>query len=106
MSKDAPIAVLAVTVCLYWGTEVLLALYQGLRRGRSAGILPRHSYEWRLWSLIVPVVAAWMLLPCLASSSQLAWLSLPAWAIDVPWIYGLRCTAVALAVACYLLSVY
>src|SRR3712207_883492 len=82
MSKDVPLFLLAVTVCTYWGTVVLLVLYKRLRHGRSAGTWPRHGYERRLWVLIVPVVLAWILLPILACNSRLPWLSLPSWAQD------------------------
>ena len=80
MLKDVPAFLLAMTVCAYWTTVAVLVLYKRLRYGRSAGVLPRHAYECRLWRLIVPVVAAWILLPILANSGSLAWLRLPSWA--------------------------
>src|SRR5581483_4839865 len=106
MLKDIPLRTLIVTVCSYWATVLLLAVYQRLQHGRSAGILPRQSYERRLWLLIVPVVAAWVVLPIVAGANRLPWLGLPAWALGIPWVYGLRCVAAVLAAACYFLSVY
>jgi protein-S-isoprenylcysteine O-methyltransferase Ste14 len=106
MFKDVPLIVVIVTVWTYWATVVLLAWYQRVRHGRSAGILPRHGYERRLWLLIVPVVAAWVILPVLAGNSRHPWLGLPAWALSVPWVGGLRCLAAVLAATCYVLSVY
>ncbi len=106
MFDDVPLAALVVTVWAYWATVILLALYQRLRNGRSAGLLPRQRYERRLWRMIAPVVGAWLVLPALAGSSGLPGLRLPAWAVDMPWASDLRAAAAGLAVVWYALSVY
>ena len=106
MFRDVPLVVLIVTVCSYWATVLLLALNQRLRHGRSAGMLPKRSYERRLWLLILPVITAWIVLPILAGNSRLPWLTQPARALAPSWVFSLRAVAAAAAVACYLLSVY
>ena len=56
MFKDGPLVLLALTVAMYWATVAMLVLAKRLRHGRSAGLVPSHAYERRLWVLIVPVV--------------------------------------------------
>jgi protein-S-isoprenylcysteine O-methyltransferase Ste14 len=106
MFEDLPLFLLACTVLLYWGTVVLLVLAKRLRHGRSAGLLPSHAYERRLWLLIVPVVVAWVLLPILAGTNHTSWIRLPPWASTVSAVYALRWVAALSAVGCYLLSLY
>ena len=106
MVKDVPLFLLALTVSVYWATVVLLVLATRLRHGRSAGLVPSQAYERRLWLLIVPVVTAWILLPILAGTDQIPWISLPSWAQSMTVINGIRWVAALLAVGCYLLSLY
>jgi protein-S-isoprenylcysteine O-methyltransferase Ste14 len=106
MFGDLPLSLLACTVLLYWGTVVLLVVAKRLRHGRSAGLLPSHAYERRLWLLIVPVVVAWILLPILAGKSHVPWIRLPSWACTVAVVYAIRWVATLFAVGCYLLSLY
>jgi protein-S-isoprenylcysteine O-methyltransferase Ste14 len=106
MFKDLPLFLLACTVVVYWGTILLLVLARRLRQGRSAGLLPSHPYERRLWMLIVPVVLAWILLPVLAGKNHTPWIRLPSWASTVVVVYALRWSAALFAVGCYLLSLY
>src|SRR5262245_20243431 len=106
MFGDLPLFLVASTVALYWATVVVLVLAKRLRHGRSAGLLPSHAYERRLWLLIVPVVAAWVLLPILAGKSHTPWNRLPPWASTVSVVYALRWVAALSAVGCYLLSLY
>jgi protein-S-isoprenylcysteine O-methyltransferase Ste14 len=95
---------LTLTVCSYWATVALLALYKGLRHGQRAGVLPRQPFERRLWLLLVPVVAAWIALPLLAGNGRPPWVGVPAWAQDSALILAVRWAAAGLAVGCYLLS--
>jgi protein-S-isoprenylcysteine O-methyltransferase Ste14 len=104
--EDVPLFLLACTVSLYWGTVLFLVLAKCLRHGRSAGLLPSHAYERRLWLLIVPVVVAWVLLPVLAAWSHIPSLRLPSWASASPVVYAIRSAAAVFAVGCYLLSLY
>jgi protein-S-isoprenylcysteine O-methyltransferase Ste14 len=106
MFEDLPLFLLACTVALYWGTVMLLVLAKRLRHGRAAGLLPSHAYERRLWLLIVPVVAAWILLPILAAKSHTPWIRLPSWASTVAVVYAIRWIAGLFAVGCYFLSLY
>ena len=101
MFKDAPLFVLTLTVVLYWATVALLVLAKRLRHGRSAGVVPSHPFERRLWFLIVPVVAAWILLPILAADDRIPWVSVPSWAHNQIVVYGIRWPAGVLAVGCY-----
>ncbi len=106
MFRDIPLLLLASAVVLYWTTVVLLALAKRLRHGRSAGLLPSHPYERRLWLLIVPVVVAWVALPILAGKNHTPWVRLPSWASAVAALYAVRWAAALSAVVCYLLSLY
>jgi protein-S-isoprenylcysteine O-methyltransferase Ste14 len=106
MFTDVPLAVLALTVCMYWGTVVAMVVYKRLRHGRSAGLVPRNRFERRLWRIILPVVGAWIALPILAGNGASPWLELPQWAHDAEFAFAIRCGAAAVAVGCYLLSVY
>jgi protein-S-isoprenylcysteine O-methyltransferase Ste14 len=104
MFGDLPLFLVASAVALYWGTVVVLVLAKRLRHARSAGLLPSHDYERRLWLLIVPVVVAWVLLPILAGKNHTPWVRLPPWASTVAAVYAIRWAAALLAVGCYLLS--
>src|SRR3954468_18699296 len=106
MFGDLPLFFLACTVVLYWATILLLVLAKRLRHGRSAGLLPSHAYERRLWVLIVPVIVAWLVLPVLAARNHTPWVHVPAWASTVAVVYAVRCLAAVCAVGCYLLSLY
>jgi protein-S-isoprenylcysteine O-methyltransferase Ste14 len=106
MLTDIPLVLLAATVATYWGTVALLVLHKWIRQGRSSGLLPRHTYERRLWALIVPVVLAWIVLPFLAGRVRLSGLRLPTWGHDETWAHEVRRAAAVLAVAFYLLSLY
>jgi protein-S-isoprenylcysteine O-methyltransferase Ste14 len=69
-------------------------------------VVPRGSYERRLWYLIMPVVGAWLVLPILTGITSIGWLGLADWATDLVWVYALRWAAAVLGVTFYLLSVY
>jgi protein-S-isoprenylcysteine O-methyltransferase Ste14 len=99
MVKDAPLLTVTLTVCTYWCTVAALAVAKRMRHGYGAGLVPRHAHERRLWFLFVPVVAAWIALPVLASQGRLP-------ATEAPWPDGLRWAAAGVAVGCFVLSLY
>jgi protein-S-isoprenylcysteine O-methyltransferase Ste14 len=103
---DVALFIVIGTIWSYWATVILLAWYQRVRHGRSAGILPRQRYERQLWLLILPVVAGWLFLPILAGNTRLPLLGLPAWFSEVSWVTDLRRLAAVLAAVCYALSLY
>ena len=103
--RDGPAGVVAMTVWAYWSTVVLLVIYKRIRFGRGAGLLPRQRREKRLWFGIAPVVLAWNVLPILAATLSHGLFGLPRWAHGAAGLYG-RWGFAALAVACYLATVY
>lgn len=103
--RDGPAGVVAMTVWAYWSTVVLLVIYKRIRFGHGAGLLPRQRREKRLWFGIAPVVLAWNVLPILAATLSHGPFGLPRWAHGAIGFYG-RCGFAALAVACYLATVY
>jgi protein-S-isoprenylcysteine O-methyltransferase Ste14 len=104
MTKDTPLIILAVTVCSYWMTVLILAFHKRLRHGQRAGLLPRQGYERRLWLALVPVVAAWCAVTVLACAGRPAWLALPSWATAGSLVDAVRWLAAVLAVGAYLAS--
>jgi protein-S-isoprenylcysteine O-methyltransferase Ste14 len=101
---DFPLLVVATTISTYWLTVALFVAFRRLLHGQSAGIVPRQRVERRLWRLVLPVLAGWIVLPWLGLSLHLAGFALPAWAKEVPMIPGIRMTAACAAVVCYGLS--
>ncbi len=105
MFKDSPALLLAITVSMYWATVLLLSRLHRRWHGRSAGLVPRQRDERRLWLLLMPVLAGWVVLPYVVPGSHQAWLRLPHWAHE-PWAIGVRFTAAGVALACYLASIH
>lgn len=100
---DAPLAILAATICTYWSTVLLLVAYKRLRFGQSAGLWPRKAKERRLWLLVAPVVGCWVALPLVALLLPSGWLEVPTWARGTPGL-AVRGAAAGLAVGFYYLS--
>src|SRR5437763_13145501 len=101
---DVPLLAVACTISIYWTTVVLLVIYRRLRHGHSAGVIPRQRFERRLYRILLPVFLGWIALPWLAGSLQLAGLALPAWAAEVPVLFGIRAVAAGMGVGCYVVS--
>ncbi len=104
--RDIPGTLLAATIWTYWiGVGVMIARVNRRSR-RLGGLVPEQRLERYLWLLIVPVVAAWIVLPYLALVRRSVWLHTPAFALTQPEYSILRWVAAACAVLCLILTAW
>jgi protein-S-isoprenylcysteine O-methyltransferase Ste14 len=104
--KDLPGQVLALTVASYWTSVVMLAWLRRLRHRQRVGLLPAKPKERWMWTIWVPVILLWNVLPWVALSSYRAPWYLPAFVQAAPAFLGLRIGAAAGALACFLLTLH
>jgi protein-S-isoprenylcysteine O-methyltransferase Ste14 len=99
--SDLPLIVVAITVSLYWtGVGAMIVRVRRHLR-KDAGLVPEQARERMMWLVWVPLVAAWIALPWLATSHADGWLALPAPAREGV-AFGLRALSALVAVACLL----
>jgi len=102
--KDLPCIALAATVWAYWVCVGAMIVRTRRRTRKLSGIVPLQRMEQFMWTIWVPLVAAWMVLPYVAASSASPLLGLPDFARQVPFT-TLRWAAVALGFVCLGLSI-
>jgi protein-S-isoprenylcysteine O-methyltransferase Ste14 len=99
--SDWPLVVVAVTVSLYWtGVGAMIVRVRRHLR-KDAGLVPEQARERMMWLVWVPLVAAWIMLPWLATTHAQAGLALPGWTRDGAAL-ALRAVAALVAIACLL----
>ena len=99
--SDWPLVVVAVTVSLYWtGVGAMIVRVRRHLR-KDAGLVPEQARERMMWLVWVPLVAAWIALPWLATTHAETGLALPGWAREGAAL-ALRAAAALVAVACLL----
>jgi len=103
MTIDLPGFALATTVWLYWGCVGAMSLRVRRRTRSLSGIVPSQPLEQAMWLLWLPLVAAWMLLPWLATLRGSGPWALPPFARQMPYEL-LRWLAAGGAVLCLRLS--
>lgn len=98
---DLPALFLAVVILAYWGRVGLMSARIRRRTRTLAGVVPELGIERLMWFVFVPLVAAWIVLPFLASTRDTGWLAIPAAARGGPWGV-VRLLAVVAAVALFI----
>jgi protein-S-isoprenylcysteine O-methyltransferase Ste14 len=102
--KDIPALALTIVVWTYWFCVGVMILRVRRKTRKLAGIVPDQPLE-RLMGLVwVPLVALWTVLPWLAQTRVQGLLGLPSFALAGSYAVA-RWVAVAVAVACLLLSI-
>jgi protein-S-isoprenylcysteine O-methyltransferase Ste14 len=97
---DLPAVMLVTAVWCYWFGVGVMIVRARRRAGDLAGLVPEQSFERAMWLIWVPMVAAWIVLPWLALGRSSPWLSVPAFATEVPAYAALRWGAAVVALAC------
>ena len=100
--NDLPLLVVAVTVSLYWTGVAAMIVRVRRHLRKDAGLVPEQARERMMWLVWVPLVAAWITLPWLATSHAESGLALPAWARGDRVVFALRVVAALVAVLCLL----
>lgn len=101
---DAPLLITAVAIWAYWLSVLIMGVRRRLSAQGASGLAPAERREQMMWLLWVPVIAAWIALPALATKDH--WLlQLPAWAHENAAIYITRWAAASTAALCYCLTV-
>jgi protein-S-isoprenylcysteine O-methyltransferase Ste14 len=103
---DAPSMILTVCLWTYWTTVLTMALVSRRRHRQEAGLWPSRAHERVLWTVWVPLIVAWNLLPLLAQRTSWTWFRLPDTARSAPDLIALRLAAAMLAVGCCLTTAY
>jgi protein-S-isoprenylcysteine O-methyltransferase Ste14 len=76
-----------------------MVVYKRLRFGRHSGVIPRQQFERRLWLLLLPTVAASLVLPVVAATTRIPGFTPPAW---IHSLDAVRWVALVVGVLCYL----
>jgi protein-S-isoprenylcysteine O-methyltransferase Ste14 len=101
---DWPAFILVATIWAYWfGVGVKIGRVRRRTR-RLAGLVPEQTLERAMWLVWVPLVAAWVTLPCLALVRTLPPLAVPAFARLAPGYVATRWVAAGFAVIALLLT--
>jgi protein-S-isoprenylcysteine O-methyltransferase Ste14 len=104
--RDPAGSSLTVTVNCYWVCVLLLAALRWLRSRQGVGLVPRQSNERVMWSLWVPVIVAWNVLPWVAlRNHRLPWGIAESTLAD-PMVRAVRFAASGSALLCLLLTVH
>lgn len=74
---DFPALLLAAVVWAYWGRVGSMSWRIRRRTQTLSGVVPEQALERALWLVIVPIVAAWMVLPVLAAFRDAGGFALP-----------------------------
>ena len=98
--RDVPLAVVALAVSVYWLRVGALVVRARHRQHHDVGVIPERRAERLMWLAVVPVVAAWCVLPWLAQTHEQGMLAVPAFARDGFAYPALRWLAALGVVAC------
>lgn len=102
--SDLPLLVVIATVWLYWG-RVGAMVVRARRRSRDlAGLVPEQRRERVMWLVWVPLVAAWLALPIVATTHTGAPLGVPEFARAIPAYAALRWLACIGAITAFVLT--
>jgi len=102
--SEYPATILAATIWIYWLWVGVMMVRIYRRTGKLSGIVPEQRIERFMWVIWVPVIAAWMTIPYLATTSGQSPWALPNFATQ-PGYLTVRWIAVIVAVACFALTV-
>ncbi len=102
---DLPRIVVALAVWTYWTSVCVLVVRSHIRFRTSAGGLPRTARERWMWSLWVPAILLWQVLPTVAGFSTNVLLATPQIALSNPLFIGVRVLAAGTALLAFGLTV-
>ena len=102
--RDAPLLIVALTICAYWLRVGAMVVRARRRQHRDVGVIPERAAERAMWLVFVPLVLAWCALPWMALGHPQGWRSVPAFALHgayapLRWVFAL------LAVGCLVLTI-
>ena len=103
--RDVPLLVVALAVSAYWLRVGALVVRARHRQHRDVGLVPERPAERLMWLVVVPVVAAWCVLPWLAQTHEQGMLAVPAFAREGIVYPALRWLAALGVVACLALTI-
>jgi protein-S-isoprenylcysteine O-methyltransferase Ste14 len=101
--KDLPATVLTATIWTYWFCVAVMAVRVRRRTRKLSGVLPKQRLEQAMWTVWVPLVAAWLALPYLAASGGRPPWALPAFALEQGYLTA-RWIAAVVGVVCLALT--
>ena len=97
---DLPLCTLLAIVSAYWlGVGVMIVRVRRHAR-RVVGVVPEQPLERLMGLAWIPIVAAWIALPWLASLRPLSVFAVPEWARVSEWYEVVRGVAAVVAVLC------
>ncbi len=107
--RELPTLLVGITVSAYWLYVGTMIVRVG-RKSRGIGrlLVPTQRRERTMWIVWVPLVAAWIAMPFVASAQDPArhpWLAIPRLAVSQPALHALRVAASVIAIVCFLVSV-
>ena len=82
VTAAAPTLILMLCIWTYWSIVAALSVRRRKRTGGLSGVVPEQPLERLMWSLWVPLVAAWCLLPWQALAHADGPLAVPAFALE------------------------
>ena len=106
---EVPTFVLGITISAYWCCVGAMVMRVS-RRGRSTRriLIPTQRRERLMWVVWVPLIAAWIAMPFVASSQNPVrhpLIGVPVFARSEPVLVMIRLAAAGAAVVCLLLSI-
>jgi protein-S-isoprenylcysteine O-methyltransferase Ste14 len=104
--RDIPGAILVATIWTYWFGVGVMILRVHRKSRRLGGLVPEQRIERLLWLVLVPAIAAWIVLPYLALVRRGPWLHAPAFALESAGYSTLRWAAAGCALLCLLLTAW
>ena len=102
---DIPQTVVTLAVWAYWASVCILVVRSHIRFRTSAGGLPRTIRERWMWSLWVPAILLWQVLPAIAGSASHPLFATPDIALENPLLLSLRSIGAGLAVFAYCMTI-
>ena len=75
---QVPTLVLLLTVWAYWTIVAVMVVRRRRKTRKLSGVLPEQRLEAVMWTIWVPLIGAWLVLPCLALVRAAGPLALPA----------------------------
>ena len=106
---ELPALVLGITISTYWFCVGAMVVRVSRRKRRVHRVLiPTQRRERLMWMVWVPLIAAWIAMPFVASAQDPAdhpWIGVPVF-VSSGWVFAtLRIAAASVAVVCLLMSI-
>ncbi|NQT15021.1 MAG: isoprenylcysteine carboxylmethyltransferase family protein [Planctomycetes bacterium] len=105
MTTDLPLSIVTGAVWTYWICVVVMTVRSHLRYRTAAGGLPQTTRERWMWTIWMPAVLSWQILPSLAAHSSHSLLATSEFMKQYSAIQALRWVAALAAVLAFALTV-